>query len=90
MSGFQSTAHHFAKAITKVVIVIQLLPGVVFNFQENFLTSVDAEELMLTKSDMSNGTLFRAIRYYSVNCAYVTQFFCTLALIFISRKVHVS
>jgi len=29
---------------------------------ENFLTSVDAEELMLTKSDMSNGTLFRAIR----------------------------
>lgn len=29
---------------------------------ENFLTTVDPQELMLTKSDMSNGTLSRAVR----------------------------
>lgn len=29
---------------------------------ENFLTTVDPQELMLSKSDMSNGTLSRAVR----------------------------
>lgn len=32
------------------------------SFQENFLTTVDPQELMLSKSDMSNGTLSRAVR----------------------------
>ena len=31
-------------------------------FQENFLTTVDPHELPLSKSDMSNGTLSRAVR----------------------------
>ena len=63
--------------------MIQQLPDVVFNFQENFLTSVDAEELMLTKSDMSNGTLFRAIRYYSISCTSPNSFLSESACVMI-------
>ena len=36
--------------------------GTIVVFQENFLATVDPHELMLTKSDMSNGTLSRAVR----------------------------
>ena len=46
---------------TDVLVLLLNQPNIV-TFQENFLTTVDPQELMLSKSDMSNGTLSRAVR----------------------------